>query len=67
MSKFHELFGRQAEELTQLKEYFDATQRLLADVIDGKILPSELVVTQSGWSLNQGVSDGKEEGSAEAE
>ena len=47
----YELYGRQAEQLTQLGDYFRITQKLLNDLMSGSVLPSQLVITQSGWQL----------------
>ena len=47
----YEMYGRQAEQMQQSRAYFDATQKLLADLQDGSVLPPQLVITQTGWEL----------------
>jgi len=45
----YELYGRQTEQMAQLQEYFKLTQQGLRDLSEGKVLPSQLVVTDQGW------------------
>ena len=48
----YELYGRQTEQIAQLQQYFTATQQGLRDLRDGKALPSQLVVTDTGWEFS---------------
>ena len=47
----YELHGRQTEKMQQIVESWGTTLQLLRDLQDGTVLPSQLVVTQSGWEV----------------
>lgn len=47
----YELYGRQAEKLMELQQYHQLTQQVLNDLVAGKVLPAQLVVTQMGWQV----------------
>lgn len=49
----YEMYGRQAEQLNQAEEYFNATQKVLHDLKSGTVLPSQLVIAQGGWHLGE--------------
>lgn len=49
----YELYGRQAEQLAHLQEYYQATQQGLRDLRDGKFLAAQLVVTDNGWEIKE--------------
>lgn len=49
----YELYGRQAEKMAEMVQYHRATQQLLFDLFGGRILPSQLVITQEGWSVGE--------------
>lgn len=53
MARFHELYGLQAEQLAQLREYFERTQELLQRLRDGEVAPARLVVGDKGWHLRE--------------
>jgi len=47
----YEMFGRQAEQVAELRAYFERTQGLLNGLLDGKVSADQLIVTQEGWTL----------------
>lgn len=55
----YELYGRQAEHMEQMREYFRYTQQGLRDLQEGRILPSQLVVTDNGWETKE-LDDGRD-------
>ncbi len=54
----YEAFGRQAEQLLEHADAFVKTLELLRLLRDGKVLPSELVVEQTGWKLKEAEDNG---------
>lgn len=53
MSRFHELHGQVTDQLCQLQEYHSSTQKLLRELLEGKILPSQLAVSPEGWQISE--------------
>ena len=49
----YEMYGRQAETMEKLREYFSLTQKILQDLKDGTVLPARLVVTSQGWEIGE--------------
>lgn len=47
----YESYGRQAEVVFQLQEYFHTTQDVLRALRDGEVLPSQLDVSDKGWEV----------------
>jgi len=49
----YEMFGRQAEQINGMREFANRTLTLLRDLKEGAVLPSALVITDSGWQLQE--------------
>ena len=47
------MFGRQSEKMQEMVESWQRTLQLLRDVRDGKVLPSQLVVQDNGWEIQE--------------
>ena len=39
--------------MQELFEYHQRTQTLLSDLLEGKVSPSLLVITQEGWQIKE--------------
>ena len=64
--KIHEMFGRQAEKMQEMQEGLEVTLQLLRDIRDNKIQPSQLIVTDNGWEIQE-APDGNQESDKRAE
>lgn len=54
------MFGRQAEQLQEAREFAGRTLELLRSLKSGAVLPSALVVTENSWHVQE-ESNGEEE------
>ena len=60
--KIHEMFGRQAEKMQEMQEGLEVTLQLLRDIRDNKIQPSQLIVTDNGWEIQEAPDGNQESG-----
>ena len=47
----YEMYGRQSERTQEMVEGWSTTLQLLRDLQDGKVRPAQLVVSQTGWEV----------------
>ena len=47
----YEMYGRQAEQLKALEDYYQGTQKLLAALVSGEIVIERLSLNGTGWMV----------------